>query len=540
MINRIVVLIVLLASSVAHADSPAVCAPVEETDKYRLLRQLSLDLLGRPPTVEEYQRLEGQDDVPASTIESMLDTEEFYAQLRRYHRKLIWTALDGEVLFNNRITLKRNNASSPWSVGSRAKDFRRAYVGCLDQVQTQFDAQGRPIPLCTNRSDDAIPSCADCSDADCQQEGYVEVQPYWADEPIRVCAYDAQTQPFGFPKDGEDVACTNDTTIGGPLYNAGCGCGPNLKRCVQEGPQRQQLVDALVEEPLRILEHMVRNGRPYIDGLRSRETLVNGVVAHVYREIAYNNVNNNVLGDGNVGAMPEIPYGQQAWVPVTRPRPHSGLLTTLAYLQRFASYRGRVNRFYSAFLCQPFVSTAALEPASNDCNQNPDLSKRCGCTTCHGTIEPARVHWGRFRKGVSYGYLDATSHPTFRQNCADCGNGQCDRTCSEYYATSDNLGNATPEQMAALRGTLEVLAWRTEQERAVLDAGPSGLVDANERAVAACASQNLFEHLVNRPLNEAEREQWLPAMTDRFERNGQDFRKLLVDIVQSDVYRRLR
>ena len=44
-----------LSADFAAAQSPEICAPVERVDKYRFLRQLTLDLYGRIPTVEEYE-----------------------------------------------------------------------------------------------------------------------------------------------------------------------------------------------------------------------------------------------------------------------------------------------------------------------------------------------------------------------------------------------------------------------------------------------------------------------------------------------------
>ena len=77
-------------SETIAAQSPDICAPVEQLDKYRYLRQLTLDLYGRIPTVEEYERLHSMEDVSEQIIDEMIGSPEFYAQLRRYHRNLLW------------------------------------------------------------------------------------------------------------------------------------------------------------------------------------------------------------------------------------------------------------------------------------------------------------------------------------------------------------------------------------------------------------------------------------------------------------------
>ena len=79
----------VLPVSVSEAQSPEICAPVEQLDKYRYLRQLTLDLYGRIPTVEEYERLHALDDVTEQMIDEMIGSSEFYDQLRSYHRNLL-------------------------------------------------------------------------------------------------------------------------------------------------------------------------------------------------------------------------------------------------------------------------------------------------------------------------------------------------------------------------------------------------------------------------------------------------------------------
>ena len=87
------VMVACLTAGFATAQSPDICAPVERLDKYRYLRQLTLDLYGRIPSVEEYERLHTMDDVSNEMVDEMIGSLEFYAQLRRYHRNLLWSNL---------------------------------------------------------------------------------------------------------------------------------------------------------------------------------------------------------------------------------------------------------------------------------------------------------------------------------------------------------------------------------------------------------------------------------------------------------------
>jgi len=84
-----------LAPSLTRAQSPEICAPVEQLDKYRYLRQLTLDLYGRIPTVEEYERLHTLEDVSEEIIDeimgefmSWLDTLRFVPTIQAIKHKL--------------------------------------------------------------------------------------------------------------------------------------------------------------------------------------------------------------------------------------------------------------------------------------------------------------------------------------------------------------------------------------------------------------------------------------------------------------------
>ena len=98
----------------AEAQSPEICAPVEQLDKYRYLRQLTLDLYGRIPTVEEYERLHAMDDVSEEIIDEMIGSPEFYAQLRRYHRNLLWSNLGEDDLVGQTIQEQGDEAFRVW------------------------------------------------------------------------------------------------------------------------------------------------------------------------------------------------------------------------------------------------------------------------------------------------------------------------------------------------------------------------------------------------------------------------------------------
>ena len=78
----------LLLAARSSAEE-AVCGPVEKVPLERHLRQLSLDLLGRPPTIEEYRAYQAKGSISEQDIQKMMDSEEFYGRMRGYHRALL-------------------------------------------------------------------------------------------------------------------------------------------------------------------------------------------------------------------------------------------------------------------------------------------------------------------------------------------------------------------------------------------------------------------------------------------------------------------
>ncbi|MFL5350383.1 MAG: DUF1585 domain-containing protein [Hyalangium sp.] len=70
---------------------------MEQVPLERHLRQLSLDLLGRPPTIEEYRAYQAKGSISEDDIRQMMNSEEFYSRMRGYHRALLRTNISASV-----------------------------------------------------------------------------------------------------------------------------------------------------------------------------------------------------------------------------------------------------------------------------------------------------------------------------------------------------------------------------------------------------------------------------------------------------------
>ncbi len=158
---------VLLASLPALAEEP-VCAPVSKVPLERHLRQLTLDLLGRPPTYEEYQAARDKGQVTAEDVRALMGKEEFYARIRGYHRALLWSNVSASV--NNNGNSRMSGTGSATDALSLRGNSSRPLRGANGQGCDSYVAQD----VCSARQDPhvdpALPATADA----CTQERYDE------------------------------------------------------------------------------------------------------------------------------------------------------------------------------------------------------------------------------------------------------------------------------------------------------------------------------------------------------------------------------
>ena len=518
------------AAAPAHADE---CAPTDAVDPLRLLRQTSLDIRGIVPTFEEYERVRSAPDRAAevdSIVDEMFASDEYRRTIREYHRGLLWSTVNEAILAEipspqNRI----RPIGEIWQTTNKARAYRGAVsVGCLDQPQTEFDAEGRPVPIQTYTG-------SECDGGTCRQEGWVLVNPYWDPETeIKVCAYDAQTLELGENGESCDLYSVNDER---------CGCGPNLLRCgrfTADGDLSAR--EGLADEPLKIFEWVVTEDRPYLEAFTTQTTFVNGPTAHYYNWQSGAQDPERQAGivsyDPAFGEIPDLAFGSDEWVPVEREGGHSGVLTTFAYLIRFASNRARANRFYTAFYCDPFVPPEDGIPAEEG-EPPANLRERNGCDGCHEVLEPAAAHWGRFRTNGTFGLLrqDLVDFETPRDDCASCSEDGplCSGFCQAYYTTADN---SHPDEFAEFGGLPQAASWLSNEERGALETGPRALLDepAEQRRIAQCTVRNLATHFYGRELETSDLA-WLDEQTEALLASDFSFNTLVRSLLTDPRYR---
>jgi hypothetical protein len=499
------------------AATAQVCAGDDLQDSLQYLRRLSLDLRGRVPDYEELASVVTNRALDPAIVEGMLASEDFLHQLRAHHRDLLWTNVTAQRL-NGAIWDIRSSGRAQgdvWYSPNRALQYRGGQVPCRAEPAT-FDAAGQPVAV------------ADPNDARLRREGYVEVAPYWAPATrIKVCAFDAQTNLQADTARGP-VDCDR-------ALAQGCGCGPNLAWCQARSAGTQlAITESMNEQLLRYLERVVREGRPYTDAILGRDMDLNGPIAHWLRNQTGTGGNLLVAGPEQNHPVPELAFTEvDTWTRVERGARHAGVLTMPGYLIKFASDRGRANRFYQAFLCTSFESNEPIPPATDACHGEPDLTKRCGCKGCHTAVEPAAAHWGRWAEAGSLA-LNEDLFPTVNPACTTAA-GARSRLCQLFYFTEADV--TVPEVEDAYVGTLRAYVYADEARRANIEAGPERLAQqaVDSGAFARCTVQQLWTRLMGRAPAPAE-DAAVEALADDFAEGGYRLPDLVHALVTRPEY----
>lgn len=500
----------------ATVDDPT-CPPDEAPiDAHRLLRAMSLDLRGVVPSVEETALVDAEGDVPGWLVDEWLDSDAFAEQVVRRHRALLW---------NNVTNIGLFDVSPLLSVTSAGVYYKRNatdnYRGVFDQtcgtLPATFDAEGRPIPTV-----DAVLGGL--------QEGYVEVEPYWAPgTTVKVCAYDAQdalVSPSG--TDCSTVEASNDP---------GCGCGPDLRWCALAS-EAVDITAAMGEDIERRVSRVITEDLPYLELLQGDVGFVNGPLAYFLKhQTGVSTTIRFAEPPVDPAVLPDLDYDDaDTWVEIHLGDHHSGVLTAPGFLLRFMTNRARANRFYNDFLCQPFQPPDGGLPVPTGV-PTVDLTEREGCAYCHALLEPAAAHWGRWSTSGA-AYLDPDAYGAYDPTCAVCGlaGSTCPSVCDRYYVTK-----ALAPEEAPYLGWLKALEFLEPDQEVNVELGPAWLVDTTvaDGRLTRCVVERATDWLLGRPLG-PEDEGWVDGLAVEFAAGGFRYDQLVKSIVTSDVYRRVR
>lgn len=517
-------LFVSLSCALSSTGRAQTCEPGDLQDSLQYLRRVSLDLRGRVPTVAELSSVVATGAVDQALVRQMLDSEELVEQMRRYHRDLLWTNVIDRRIAQNAWILQGPNGrrrSPAYFVPAqvRTATYRGAAgAGCLDEPAEIDPATGE------------ILTTPDEDDPSIRREGWVEVTPYWAPgTTVRVCAFDAQENLTAVdPRNGNQVDCSRSPNV------RGCGCGPNLAWC-QSGDDRtiQTILLSMNEQLLRFTDRIVRENRPYTDVILAKDMELNGPIVHWLKNQSQTAGGLIPSSPAQNHPLPDLEFADAGWVEVERGQRHSGVLSMPGYLVKFQSNRGRANRFYNAFLCQHFESSAPLPPATDECHREPDLTKRCGCKDCHTTLEPAAGHWGRWAEGGLLP-LEEPLFPKYNPACVQGGGGRANALCGLFYFTQRDVTDPETEQQYI--GLLKPYVYASEQTEQNIEAGPEKIAReaVDSGAFAACTVKRMWSRFMAREPTPEEQ----TAISDLAEDFATDYslRRLIEQLVARPEY----
>jgi hypothetical protein len=479
----------------------------------RYLRALSLDLRGTLPTLEEYDDLLENNHINASVIGEWLQSDRFAQQLTRLHHGWLWNNVENLNLYNNRANL-RTSQGRYWRTVP-AQTYRGDRVACLDEP-ARFGDQGEILTTEVEGN---------------QLEGWVWVQPYWSNEPVRVCAFDAQDALYA----DNGTFCGSNAGFG----QVSCGCGPQMQWCVT-GAVRNEINRALAESLDRLMAEVFASGESYLSLFQSSYLPLNGVLVHFLRH--HQQISRYSLNPSPVPSafLPSMNYQEQdRWVSIVMPSYYSGILTHPAFLLRFQTNRARANRFFDAFLCSPFQPPeGGLPVADEESARDPDLQNRAGCKYCHALLEPAAAYWGRWtEQGIAY--LSAERFPAEREDCLNCAlTGQgCNNECRSHYLT-----NSLSDREIPYLGKLKAYTFRKSEHAVNVEQGPRLLAftEVADQRLPQCVAQRTAEWLLGRSMDPKRDIAWIEALGIRFARQGFDYQQLIFDIVSDERYRRVK
>lgn len=544
----------LVLTLVGQADSGETCeADLEPT---RLLRRLSLDLRNHVPTAEELAA--AREGVSEDVVDAFLNSEGFVQVMREHHADLVWPNLDTVELVPNSHLLY------PYPVGGgeviyysplRAVLMRQVgdtqlYTPCRNEPAT-YDDEGN-LNVEEVRVGDQVVAYT---------EGYVEVEPYWAPgTTVKVCGFDALDNPVGRvcpgpserypfaesicrgivalerfleePYEGSSISCNSAFAYLSP----DCGCGPNLQNCAT--PQVVQTIASnLLEQQLRIVQEVVQEGGAYEEILTRNSIEWSGPAVHYMRYHAplVLDVYSGELEDWN---LPDLDYTDSRWVRAPRSNLHAGLLTSPGFLLRFATDRMRAHRYYNAFECRSFVPSGPLPSPFEECSQNEDLTERCGCDSCHLTLEPLASHWGRFIEN-GFGELTQERYPN---DYAAAGCVPPVESAETFYRCIREYEVQPTEQTRPYLGQLKAYVFRDPAEHDLIEQGPKRRVAEalGSGVLQECLAQRMWMEFMRREPTPDEFREVIPELVNVFEESGRDVKALVKAIVTHPAYGRLQ
>jgi hypothetical protein len=268
----------------------------------------------------------------------------------------------------------------------------------------------------------------------------------------------------------------------------------------------QDVHEALSEEPLWLIEHVVQNDLPFTEIVTADYAVMNEIAAEIWNDHTY---------DFTAGGKQDV-----LW---TDGRPVAGLLTSNGVLYRHHSnsgnyHRSRVNMLSDAFLCESFSGRNIPLTGEIDLSDDEAVSEavftQTECVACHQGIDPIAAHFWGFRNSLT-SFRIATSYN------AGCTGNLLSNVCypisqynSEYTTYWQDLGLRGPNYYGYLSENMTDL----------------GIHMSDDPRFSQCVAKRFSAYLSQKNMEELSFEN-VAELQSLFESSGYDVKTLASAIV---------
>ncbi|MEO1269537.1 MAG: DUF1585 domain-containing protein [Myxococcota bacterium] len=271
---------------------------------------------------------------------------------------------------------------------------------------------------------------------------------------------------------------------------------------------------SVTEAPLKLIEHVVVNDRPYSEILTADYTLADGVVAEVWG-LEYS-------GDGFSWEQTRWDTSSDELGPWSEPgRPHAGILSDSYLFTRHDTTvanqnRGRANQVSQALLCFDFLTIPIDIDATVDLSDPEAVAQAVStdpaCLGCHQSLDPLSQFFWIYDVRYNPGGLEAYPQGAFYH--------------PERVRQARNLVGLTPGYFG-----------QAEPEGTFWSVRDLGQMIVDDPRFSLCAVQRFYSHFTQTPLEEVPTDE-AKALQDSFIASGLNARQLVRTIVLSDAFRK--
>lgn len=174
---------------------------------------------------------------------------------------------------------------------------------------------------------------------------------------------------------------------------------------------------AMTEEPLRLIEYIVRNGLPFSDVVSADYVVANPYLAATYGlPHSKSLISDNWLEWERVAGQPTQLYQDfQDGTTKTAHLPSAGVLTTTSFLLRWESTPTNRGRKRARIILKNFLATDILKVAQRPIDAaaassiaDPTINDPT-CSVCHSTVDPIAGGYRGFVQDFPYIHFDSTA-----------------------------------------------------------------------------------------------------------------------------------